>query len=86
MTKFKEYVRKKGVLLECDFDMLPFDGIEEIIVIPERAQVSAYHVSAGWCHTIVGRDGELSTPYKNDELYEANTAVFDYMELRRLGL
>lgn len=86
MTRFKEYVRKKGVRLECDFECLPFNGIETVVVIPERAQVSEYHVSAGWCHIIIGRDGQLSTLYKNDDLYEADIAVFDRMEMRRIGL
>lgn len=86
MNRFKEYVRKKGVMLECDFECLPCDGIEEIVVIPERAQVSTYHVSAGWGHMIAERDGTLNWLYTNDDLYEAGRAVFDRMEMRRLGL
>lgn len=32
MNRFKEYVREKGVLLENDFDTLPYNGIEEVVV------------------------------------------------------
>ena len=30
MTKFKEYLRAKGVLLECDFDVFPNMGINHV--------------------------------------------------------
>lgn len=86
MTKFKEYLRKNGVMLECDYGTLPHDGIEEIVVIPERAQVSVYHVSAGWCHMVFDRGGNSRMLYKNDELYDAELAVFDRMEMGRLEL
>lgn len=86
MTKFKEYLRRNGVMLECDYDTLPCNGIEEIVVIPERAQVSVYHVSAGWCHMVVDRDGHQRMLYKNNDLYEAWIAVYDRMEMGRLGL
>lgn len=30
MTKYKEYLRAKGIKLECDFDYLPYDYIEAV--------------------------------------------------------
>lgn len=30
MTKYKEYLRTKGIKLECDFDYLPYDHIEAV--------------------------------------------------------
>lgn len=86
MTKFKEYLRDKGYTLECDLDYLPCDGIEKIVVIPERAQLSVYHVSAGWTHVIIGKNGAEKLLYTNDDLYDADRAVYDRMEMRRLGL
>ena len=30
MTKFKEYLRAKGIKLECDYEVLPYNGLESI--------------------------------------------------------
>ena len=30
MTKYKEYLRAKGVMLECDYEFLPCDGVETV--------------------------------------------------------
>lgn len=30
MTKFKEYLRAHGIPLECDYEVLPCDGVESV--------------------------------------------------------
>ena len=30
MTKYKEYLRAKGIKLECDYEFLPCDGVETV--------------------------------------------------------
>ena len=30
MTKYKEYLRAKGIKLECDYEYLPCDGVEAV--------------------------------------------------------
>lgn len=51
MNRFKKELRKHGVKLECDFDYLPCDGIETVVVDAEKATVSLYHNCVGWCVT-----------------------------------
>ena len=60
MTRVKREFQKKGLRLESDFEFLPtFDGIETVEVDPEKAIYSIYHVSAGWLHLQLLRNGEL---------------------------
>ena len=30
MTKFKEYLRAKGIKVACDFEVLPYNGIDAV--------------------------------------------------------
>lgn len=30
MTKYKEFLRAKGIKLECDYEVLPYKGVEDI--------------------------------------------------------
>ena len=39
MTKWKEYLRKKGVKFECDFPMIPYDmGTQSILGIYPKCE------------------------------------------------
>lgn len=56
MNRFKKEIRKRGVKLECDYPMIPFNGLEAVIVHADEACVSEYHDCAGWCKTYFARD------------------------------
>ncbi len=61
MNRFKKEVRRRGVRLECDYEMLPSaEGIETVAVSSEKALVSVYHVSAGWTHIRFDRSMKIS--------------------------
>lgn len=83
MTKFKDYVRSKGLRLEEDFDCLPCDGIECVVVVPENARVSYYYVGAGWMHWLFNKYGTIRTFRTADE--ERNATAMAVHFLRRRG-
>lgn len=56
MNRFKKEIRRRGVMLESDFDYLPYDGIETVVVTAEQASYSVYHVCAGWTTIRYNRD------------------------------
>ena len=56
MNRLKKEIRKKGVMLECDYPFLPFDGLEAVKVDSEKAILSRYYVYAGWVRFRLGRD------------------------------
>ena len=60
MTKFKEYLRAKGIKLECDFEVLPYNGIGAVTarVMENHIVVDIYHESLGDCYEVVNRYGE----------------------------
>ena len=60
MTRVKEEFRKRGMKLEQDYEYLPYNGIEEIQVDPEKAVLRIYHVSAGWTCCQMQRDGSIT--------------------------
>lgn len=69
MTKFKEYAREKGFLLEVDFQELPTpDGIETVMVIPEKGLICTYHNCYGWMNERINRDGSIDQLWTNDDL------------------
>lgn len=74
MTRFKEWVRTQGVRLEQDYEYLPYNGIDCVVVVADRAQVSTFHYGAGWMHWIFGRDGGI-LPLTRDEENEATRAA-----------
>lgn len=76
MTKFKQYVREKGLQLECDFDTLPSNGIECCVVVPERRQVSYYHNGAGWVHWVFNRASNLVAVNGMTESMATRAAVY----------
>ena len=49
MTKFKEYLRSKGIKLECDYEFLPCGYIDGIAtyVVDDGVVAECYHESTG---------------------------------------
>ena len=72
MTKFKEYLRAKGIKLECDFEVLPYNGIDGIMpcVMENHIVVCVYHESLGDSYKVVNRYGECD--YYNEFDYHAH--------------
>ena len=64
MTRYKEYIRSKGIKLEEDFEYLPFNGVEavepRIDEESSRIVVSVYHVSLGWSRTYIDKHGKVT--------------------------
>lgn len=59
MTKFKEYARNKGIPLECDYDTLPYNGLETVRALPDRGAILSYYNQYGWTAVYVRRDGSI---------------------------
>ena len=59
MTRLKKEFRKRGLKLECDFEWLPYNGIETVEVDVEKAMLKIYHNSFGWSFCTMTRDGNL---------------------------
>ena len=57
MTRFKEYARSKGIRLECDYECLPYKGLECVLVLPERAAVLEFYNCYGWTAIYFRSDG-----------------------------
>lgn len=56
MTRFKKELRKLGLKLECDYEYLPCNGLECVVIDQERAEVRRYY-NFGLMETItMGRD------------------------------
>ena len=71
MTKFKEYLRAKGVKLECDYEFLPCDYIEavETIAMDDCVVAVVYSNCAGAEYAVFNRYGECS--YFDGDGYKA---------------
>ena len=74
MTKFKEYLRAKGIKLECDFEVLPYNGLVGIAtyVVDDGVVAECYHESTGSRYYVYNKYGEYS--YFFDE-YEFHAYV-----------
>lgn len=72
MTKYKEYLRAKGIKLECDYEVLPYNGIDAIMpcVMENHIVVCIYHESLGDSYKVVNRSGERD--YYNEFDYHAH--------------
>lgn len=59
MTKFKEYLRSKGIKLECDFEVLPCNGIDSIAtyVVDDGVVAEYYHESIGSGYYVYNKCG-----------------------------
>ena len=62
MTKFKEYLRSKGIKLECDYEFLPCNYIEAVTteVINGCIVVIVYSNCAGAEYAVYNRSGDCS--------------------------
>lgn len=82
MTRFKKWVREaQGVKLEQDYETLPHNGIDCVVVVADRAQVSVYHYGLGWINWRFSRDGGLM-PLTKDEENEATRAAVKRLNRR----
>ena len=71
MTKYKEYLRAKGIKLECDFEVLPYNGIDGIATYVVDAGVVAeyYHESTGSRYEVYNRYGVYSYFFDSYEFH-----------------
>ena len=62
MTKFKEYLRAKGIKMECDFEVLPYNGIDGIAtyVVDDGVVAECYHESTGSRYHVYDKYGVYS--------------------------
>ena len=59
MNRIKREFQRHGFPLEKDFEYLPCDGIETVVVDSEAATWKEYHVSAGWVGVRLTRSGDV---------------------------
>ena len=71
MTKFKEYLRAKGIKLECDFEVLPYNGLVGIAtyVVDDGVVAACYHESAGSGYYVYNKYGEYSYFFDDYEFH-----------------
>ena len=71
MTKFKEYLRAKGIKLECDFEVLPYNGIDGIAtyVVDDGVVAEYYHESTGSRYYVYDKYGVYSYFFDSWEFY-----------------
>ena len=71
MTKYKEYLRAKGIKLECDFEVLPYNGIDGIAtyVVDDGVVAEYYHESTGSRYEVYNRYGVYSYFFDSYEFY-----------------
>ena len=71
MTKFKEYLRAKGIKLECDYEFLPCGYIEGVTtkVMDDCVVAVVYSNCAGAEYAVYDRSGECS--YFDGDGYKA---------------
>ena len=71
MTKYKEYLRAKGIKLECDYEFLPCGYIEavETIAMDDCVVAVVYSNCAGAEYAVYNKYGECS--YFDSDAYHA---------------
>ena len=71
MTKFKEYLRAKGIKMECDFEVLPYNGIDGIATyaVDDGVVAEYYHESTGSRYHVYDKHGVYSYFFDNWEFY-----------------
>ena len=71
MTKFKEYLRAKGIKLECDYEFLPCNCIEGVTtkVMGDGVVAIVYSNCAGAEYAVFNRYGECN--YYDSDAYHA---------------
>ena len=62
MTKFKEYLKAKGIKVACDFEVLPYNGIDGIAtyVVDDGVVAEYYHESTGSRYHVYDKYGVYS--------------------------
>ena len=71
MTKFKEYLRAKGIKLECDSEVLPYNGLAGIAtyVVDDGVVAECYHESTGSRYYVYNKYGEYSYFFDDYEFH-----------------
>ena len=71
MTKYKEYLRAKGIKLECDYEFLPCNYIEDVAtrVMDDGVVAIVYSNCAGAEYAVFNRYGECN--YYDSDAYHA---------------
>ena len=71
MTKFKKYLMAKGIKLECDFEVLPYNGIDGIAtyVVDDGVVAEYYHESTGSRYHVYDKHGVYSYFFDSWEFY-----------------
>ena len=71
MTKFKEYLRAKGIKMECDFEVLPYNGIDGIAtyVVDDGVVAEYYSESIGSIYYVYNKYGEHSCIFDSYEFH-----------------
>ena len=71
MTKFKEYLRAKGIKLECDYEFLPCNYIEDVAtrVMDDGVVAIVYSNCAGAEYAVFNRYGVCN--YYDSDAYHA---------------
>jgi hypothetical protein len=59
MNRFKKEIRRKGIMMEIDYEYLPCNGIETIRVDAETASIKTYHNCYGWSEARMIPAGDL---------------------------
>ena len=91
MTKFKEYLRAKGIKLECDFEVLPYNGIDGIAtyVVDDGIVAEYYHESTGSRYYVYDKYGVYSYFFDSWEFHayvEDPHCDYEYIDfLRDMG-
>ena len=72
MTKFKEYLRAKGIKLKCDYEFLPCNYIEDVAtrVMDDGVVAIVYSNCAGAEYAVFNRYGECN--YYDSDAYHAH--------------
>ena len=88
MTKFKEYLRAKGIKLECDFNVLPYGGLHhvEARVLGNCLEVLIHYMYAPYIDQVVfDNNGRWNAPC--EELFKRGTTTLngfdDYVDWLR---
>ena len=71
MTKYKEYLRAKGIKLECDFEVLPYNGLAgtATYVVDDSVVVEYYSECAGSIYYVYNKYGEHSCFFDDYEFH-----------------
>ena len=78
MTKFKEYLRAKGMLLNCDFDALPYRETHhvEAHVLGNCLEVLTYYTCAPFTdQAVFDNNGRWNAPC--EQLYKRGTTTLN---------